>query len=65
MGFSEQGQGCASSEYCVLISVSMSKIEELSSNDIAITELVMLGRGDIIDACSFNLNFQLVQTLKC
>ena len=38
-----------------------------NSNDIAITALVMLGtgRGDIIDACSFNLNFQLVQTLKC
>ena len=38
-----------------------------NSNDIAITAVVMLGtgRGDIIDACSFNLNFQLVQTLKC
>ena len=34
-----------------------------NSNDIAIT--AVLGRGDIIDACSFNLNFQLVQTLKC
>ena len=36
-----------------------------ANNDIAITAVVMLERGDIFDACSFNLNFQLVQTLKC